>query len=207
MAQSPLDAALSELGLELAPETRQQLLDLVVLVERWATRINLTGHRGPEGVLRGLVLDALALERVLPGCETLLDLGSGAGFPGLPIAVVRSQECRVTLLDSRQRRNHFQRAAIRELRLHNVNTLLGRSEALDPTGHEIVLAQALAQPLRAIDLMRRWVAPGGRIALAVSQPPDPAQLKESGIAESEVRSYRVPVTGRDRVLWIGKLEA
>lgn len=200
-----LDAALGELTLELDAGTRHQLLDLASLVDRWARRINLTAHRGAEGALRGLVLEALALERVLPPCASLLDLGSGAGFPGLPIAIVRGAACSVTLLDSRRRRHHFQRAAIRELGLENVEPLLGRSEELEARGHEVVLSQALAEPSRAIGLMQGWVEPGGWLGLAVSDAPTLDGALLSGLEEVALHRYRVPLTGRQRILWIAKL--
>jgi len=199
-----LSSALSELGLDLGPHARAQLLDLAALVETWGSRINLTGHQGLAGILRGLILEALALERVLPECETLLDLGSGAGFPGLPIAIARAPVCGVTLLDSRQRRHHFQRAAIRALGLENVTPLLGRAEVLAARPHGVVVAQALARPAAAIELMREWVTPDGWVALAVSEPPDLSEEERSRLAHTEVRAYRVPISKRERVLFLAK---
>jgi 16S rRNA (guanine527-N7)-methyltransferase len=207
MGHSPaptLSKALSELALDLGPDARAQLLELAALVEAWGSRINLTGHQGLDGILRGLILEALALERVLPECETLLDIGSGAGFPGLPIAIVRAPHCRVTLLDSRQRRHHFQRAAIRALGLENVTPLLGRAEELDPIPHGVVVAQALAQPAAAIELMREWAGPGGWVALAVSEPPDLGVEERARLAHTEVRRYRVPISNRQRVLFLAQ---
>jgi 16S rRNA (guanine527-N7)-methyltransferase len=174
-----LSSALSELGLDLGPHARAQLLDLAALVETWGSRINLTGHQGLAGILRGLILEALALERVLPECETLLDLGSGAGFPGLPIAIAA-------------------------LGLENVTPLLGRAEVLEARPHGVVVAQALARPAAAIELMREWVTPGGWVALAVSEPPDLSEEERSRLAHTEVRAYRVPISKRERVLFLAK---
>ena len=199
-----LAEALSELPLELGAPQSTKLLELVTLVEAWASRINLTGHRGVEGILAGLVVEALALERVLPACETLLDLGSGAGFPGLPIAIARGAGCHVSLLDARERRHHFQRAAIRTLALSNVTPIHGRAEQLEPVQHQIVLAQALAQPEDALRLMERWAVPGGTLALALSQAPE-LGLAAPLFVRTEVRRYRVPLSGRERVLWLGEL--
>ena len=201
---SALALALAELELELRPEARAQLLELAALVEAWGGRINLTGHQGLEGILRGLIVEGLALERVLPECDTLLDLGSGAGFPGLPIAIARAPRCAVTLLDSRQRRHHFQRAAIRTLALDSVTPLLGRAETLPPTPHGVVVAQALAQPAAALTLMREWAEPGGWLALAVSEPPELGAEQRAGFSHTEVRHYRVPISNRERVLFLAK---
>ena len=164
-----LATGLAELGL---PGDRvAALAELSRLVARWAERINLTAHRGPEAVARRLVLDAAALGAALPVVppRTLADLGSGAGFPGLPLAILWPG-CQVTLIDSRERKHHFQRTAIRALDLSNARAVRGRAESLDATPHQIVVAQAMAQPAEVLQWMRRWVAPDGWLVLAQSDP-------------------------------------
>ena len=199
-----LGRALAALELPLGTPERDQLLALAELVEAWASRINLTGHRDAGEILTGLIVEALALERVLPPCASILDLGSGAGFPGIPIAIVRGAQCHVTLLDARERRHHFQKAAIRTLGLANVKPLLGRAETLVPEPHDVVLAQALAQPREALELMRPWARPGGTLGLAVSEPPKLGSA-EALFARTGIRRYSVPLSGRERVLWLGEL--
>ena len=201
-----LGQALADLGLDLPPDARERLVHLTALVEQWGSRINLTGHQGQAAILSGLVVEALALERVLPPATSLLDLGSGAGFPGLPVAVARPS-CAVTLLDARERRHHFQRAAIRTLGLENVTPLLGRAERLEPRAHEVVVAQALAQPAGALELMQRWGAPGGWLGLAVSEAPDWTPELRARFGEPQIRCYRVPLTERSRTLVLVQLDS
>lgn len=202
-----LAAGLAEL--ELAADLAAPLAALATLLAQWAARMNLTGHRTPEAIARRLILDALALGSVLPGAgpgepgpASLADLGSGAGFPGLPLAI-RWPRCRVTLVDARERRHHFQRAAVRTLGLVNVGPRRGRIEALEPEPHALVVAQALAQPEQAIAWMLPWVAPGGwlvlpRTADAPELPPAP------GLVDAQLRSYRVPLEGPARALWMAR---
>ena len=197
------DAALA---LDLDDRAFARLLKLADLLARWAERLNLTGHRGPEAILRRLVLDALALERELPRAETLADLGSGAGFPGLPIAILRP-ETRVVLVEARERRHHFQRTAIRSLELENVEPYRGRIEDRPPEAWgpaRGVVAQALAEPPQALTLALGWCAPGGWIALpgSAERPPEP-EATPGAIDRVERRSYSVPVGGPARTLWIG----
>jgi 16S rRNA (guanine527-N7)-methyltransferase len=202
-----LERGVRELGLRFDPKIGavDRMLELARLLEAWSQRINLTGHRSREGIVRRLVLDALALSQQLPAAETIADLGSGAGFPGLPLALARAQT-RFTLVESRERRVHFQRAALRAIGLANVVIERGRIEQLPARPPELVIAQAVARPGRAVVWMLRWVAPGG--VLAVPGGDSPPRVPE--LAEVEplgVRTYRVPCGGPDRTLWLGRRRA
>lgn len=195
-----LDQGLAELGAEPGPAARRQLLDLAERLGIWADRFNLTAHRSVDAILRRLVLDALALERALPQASELADLGSGAGFPGLPIAIVRPAT-RVLLVEARERRHHFQRMAIRELGLRNVKPLRGRIEELAPEISQGVVAQALADPARAARLGVAWCRPGGWIAIpGGARPPAPGSVP--GLVRHQQRAYRVPLGGPGRTLWL-----
>jgi 16S rRNA (guanine527-N7)-methyltransferase len=193
------------------PDLAPQLTRLAIHVSRWAERLNLTAHRSPEAVARRLILDALALGRALPEMSptSIADLGSGAGFPGIPLAILWPG-CHVTLVDSRERRNHFQRSAVRELGLANVQTLRGRAESVPHEPHQIAIAQAMAQPATVLGWLRDWVNPGGWIVLPLSE----SQLAELprfevplGVIQAETRSYEVPLGGARRSLWIGRRAA
>jgi 16S rRNA (guanine527-N7)-methyltransferase len=176
---------------------------LTNLVERWNERINLSGHRTAADLMARLVLDALALSQQLPASvSSLVDLGSGAGFPGLPLAIARPG-MRTLLVDSRERRHHFQRAAIRTLDAGNVRALRGRIEQLDPQPAQIVVAQAVSPPRAVLQAMVAWAQPGGLVVIPGSeQPPDPGPHPE--LIEIGVRRYPTPLGGPLRSLWIGK---
>ena len=200
--ESTIAAGLAELGLPIDRSTA--LAELSSLVARWAARINLTAHRTPEEVARRLVLDALALGAALPVVppESLVDLGSGAGFPGLPLAILWPT-CQITIVDSRERKHHFQRTAIRALELQNARAAHGRAELLDAKPHHIVVAQAIAQPAQALQWMRRWAAPDGWLVLPRSDSaPDIAAPAE--IRFEAIRRYQVPLGGAARKLWLGR---
>ncbi len=198
-----LDAGLAELALEASESMRQQWIRLAELLASWGQRINLSGHRTAQDVVARLVLDALAISTCLPAAApSLVDLGSGAGFPGLPIAVARPA-MRVLLVESRERRHHFQRAVTRTLGLENVHSARGRIEVLEPEPAQIAIAQAVSPPPQLLSIMVPWVEPGGLIAIPGSeQPPQPGLHPQ--VLPMEIRRYRVPCGGPHRSLWIGR---
>lgn len=199
---SVLCAGLEELSLD--PGLSESLATLCELLARWGARMNLTGHRTPEAIAQRLVLDALALGAALPlaAQESLADLGSGAGFPGLPLAILWPA-CRVTLVEARERRHHFQRAAIRTLGLRRVTPRRGRLEDLAPDPHAVVVAQALAQADQAVTWMLPWVAPGGWIVLPRSADA-PSLTTPPGLEQASTASYRVPLGGPERTVWLAR---
>lgn len=180
----------------------QALAELAELVAHWSARINLTAHRDAAAVMRGLVLEALALDLVLPDVPAMVDLGSGAGFPGLPIALLHPER-RVVLIESRERRHHFQRAAVRALRIENAIPRLGRAESLPAEPHPLAVAQAMARPERALGWMLPWVEPGGILALPLSVGQEPPAPKR-GVVETALQPYAVPLGGPRRTLWTAR---
>lgn len=198
-----LREGLAELGLNASEGQAEGLAELAMLVARWAPRINLTGHRSLEAVARRLVLDAAALVAALPEPpRSLVDLGSGAGFPGLPIAILRP-DCRVHLVEAKERKHYFQRAAVRELALSNVVCSRGRVEELVPEPAGLVVAQALAPPSRVLEWALPWVEAGGTLAIpGAEQPPSPGS--DPRIESTEVIRYRVPLGGPKRTLWLAR---
>lgn len=189
------------------PEQATKLVELSRLVASWGERMNLTGHRGPEAIFDQLVVDALALREQIrklvaasPG-QRLVDLGSGAGFPGLPIAIMEP-DTTVTLVDSRERRHHFQRAARRELGLSNVEPRLGRIEDLEATPCDVTVAQALARAEQAVELGLVWTRPGGLIVIPGASAPPRIQTRPD-VSSCGTCTYETP-SGRSRSLWWGK---
>ena len=192
----------------LPPATEDRLVDLALLLAKWGSGMNLSGYREAESVMEGLVCDGLALwfafrrSPEFESPEVISDLGAGAGFPGLPIAILEPKT-KVSLVESRQRRHHFQRAARRELVLDNVEPRLGRIEELEPTLSDLVVAQALAQPGRALELGIRWLREGGLILIPANSPEiDPTP--NLALGRSGVLRYSAPGREQDRWLWWGQ---
>jgi 16S rRNA (guanine527-N7)-methyltransferase len=198
-ARGLLAEGLAELELAASENQLEALLELALLLDQWSKRINLTGHRTALEIVRKLILDAAALTQQLPEIASLADIGSGAGFPGFPVAILRP-DCRVTLVESRERRHHFQRQAIRQLGLGNVRAELGRAEALEPSLHSAAICQAVASPAEALPLLLPWVERGGWLLFAGSTPPPPVPDDDRRVCFEPVATYRVPLRGVERTL-------
>jgi 16S rRNA (guanine527-N7)-methyltransferase len=123
-------------------------LDLLL---KWNARTNLTAIRDPEEIVRRHFGESLFAAQHLGPCDTLLDLGSGAGFPGLPIALLHP-EIRVTLAESQNKKSTFLREAVRTLSLQNVEIWPNRAESMPPT------RQFHTVTMRAVDNMAAAIA-------------------------------------------------
>ena len=203
---SLIERGLAELSTPASSEQVSQLARLVMLMTEWAGRISLTGHRDPLEMAGRLVLDAAALSQNLPELDTatsLADLGSGVGFPGLPIAILRPT-LEVALVESRLKRHHLQREARRQLGLTQVIPILGRSNEVDLRLSDVVVAQAMTQPGKALELMRPWARPGGLVALPASDNAE-RPILPAGFDDLMLREYRVPEIGRARRLWLARV--
>jgi 16S rRNA (guanine527-N7)-methyltransferase len=155
LLQPYLDAPLSD-------SLRTSLETYLELLLRWNARMNLTAIRTPERVIQRHFGESLFLARHLsPDARTLLDHGSGAGFPGLPIALARP-EIAVTLAESHSRKAAFLREAVRALELSNATVHGGRTESLPPDHQfEAVTLRAVDKPLLALETASQRVAPAG----------------------------------------------
>lgn len=179
-----------------APEVLPLLDALCQELLRWNQRINLTGYGDARQVWVGLFLDSLALLPHLQGAS-LLDIGSGAGFPGLVLALARPQMA-VTLLDARAKRVSFQKQAARLLGLANLRAVQGRAGegALPGERFDTVTVKAVGSLRHSLELARAHLAPGGRVLL----PRGAGTQDEARQLGLDSLVYGLPDPGGQRVL-------
>ena len=145
------------------PGVADQLLVYLDLIVKWNARTNLTAIRNPEEIVRRHFGESLFLSRHLPAAQTLLDLGSGAGFPGVPIQLERP-DLKVTLAESQMKKAAFLRELARELQL-GMEIWAGRAEDMAASRRfDVVTLRAVDDPTLAIKLARMRLAQGGTIA-------------------------------------------
>jgi 16S rRNA (guanine527-N7)-methyltransferase len=170
-----LDRGLGEMGLVLPAGARERLLDYVALLVKWNRTYNLTAIRDPLAMVAHHLLDSLAVLPHLPLAAErgrLADAGSGAGLPGIPIAIARPQ-WRIALAESSQKKSAFLRQAAIELGLANVEVHEGRVEAWRPAPlFDVVISRAFAALKEFIAACRHLVAPGGVLAAMKGAAPE-----------------------------------
>ncbi len=138
-----LIAGAQTLGIALSQQDAERLLRLLDDLAHWNRTHNLTAITKRDDMITRHLLDSLSVQSELSG-ETVADVGTGAGFPGLPLAVVNPQR-RFTLIDSNNKKIRFLAHAVRELGLANVTPLHARAEALEPDApFDTVIARAFA---------------------------------------------------------------
>jgi 16S rRNA (guanine527-N7)-methyltransferase len=167
-----LQALAAELGLELAEPVCTALLDYAALLRRWNRVHNLTAIERPEELLSHHLLDCLAIvaplraalpRHGLPGGGTalaFLDAGSGAGLPGIPLALVEPA-WRGQLVDAVEKKCAFLRQACLELGLRNLQVQHARLEALRLPPQQLIVSRAFASLADFVRLTRPQLAPGG----------------------------------------------
>ena len=151
------------LGLELPPPAEGRLLEYLALLHKWNRTYNLTAVREPTKMVAQHLLDCLA---VVPhvAARTILDVGSGAGLPGIPLALALPQ-AGVTLLESNHKKAAFLQQAKIELKLDNVAVVRERAEAWQPGAtFEMVISRAFSDLAEFVALAGRHLARGGRLA-------------------------------------------
>lgn len=136
---------MARLGIDVSRETVDRLQVLVETLARWQKTINLIGRNTLEDVWNRHVLDSGQLVSLIPDkAETLVDLGSGGGFPGLVIAAL-APRLRVTLVEADARKAAFLGEASRRMGLERMPTIrVGRIESVEPTRSDVISARALA---------------------------------------------------------------
>jgi len=167
---------LKQLDIELSEEQQGKLLDYLDLLLKWNRVYNLTAIRDHhEGVVRHL-LDSLAIAPHIDG-EQLLDVGSGGGLPGIPLAISYPEK-QFTLLDSNSKKTRFLVQAKGELGLDNLNVVHSRIEAFIPERpFDTILSRAFASLKDIITLTGHLIDEGGRV-MAMKGQIDAAELAE-----------------------------
>ncbi len=158
-----LAQGVAELGLRLPAATLRKLLDYLALIAKWNRVHNLTSVRESSKMVSKHLLDCLA---VVPHLEahTVLDVGSGAGLPGIPLALMWSQAS-VTLLDSNHKKAAFLRQAVIELGLNNVDVVCERVETWQPAQEfDLVISRALSDLPEFVNLAGRLCGADGVVA-------------------------------------------
>ena len=159
--EQQLHAGIAALGLALPEGAEAKLLAYLALLEKWNRVYNLTAVRDAERMVSHHLLDSLAAVPYYQG-KTVLDVGSGGGLPGIPLAIARPA-LTVTLIDSIAKKTAFLLQAKAELGLANLNVVTGRVEDYRPeTGFDVITSRAFSDLKEFVSLTRHLLKPDGR---------------------------------------------
>ncbi|MCE5234166.1 MAG: 16S rRNA (guanine(527)-N(7))-methyltransferase RsmG [Mizugakiibacter sp.] len=193
-----LEDGIARLGLSLPADAVARLLAYLALLERWNAAYNLTAVREPGAMVTRHLLDSLAVAPYVQG-DTLADLGSGPGLPGIPLAIAAPQR-RVTLIDANGKKARFLRAAVRELKLDNASVVERRVEDVEGS-FDCVTARAFASLAEMLAWGGRLLAPGGVwLALKGRYPDDELAQVPAGFRVEAVHRLDVPGLDAERHL-------
>ncbi len=202
MSTISLTAGLAELGLDLSAEQQDRLLAFRDLLLKWNKTYNLTALRDPAQAISHHLLDSLA---ILPhiGTGPLLDVGSGGGLPGIPLAIAQPALA-VTMVDTVQKKASFLQQAAIQLGLKNVTAHHARVEQMAGQYPQIS-SRAFAELRLFTDLTRHLLAPGGRwLAMKGVSPDDEMAALPADIVVEQIIPLHVPGLDAERHLIILK---
>ena len=193
-----------ELGIEPIDEASAKIAEYAALLDRWNKTYNLTSVREIPRIVSLHLLDSLALLPYLHA-GTLLDVGSGAGLPGIPVAVMRP-DLQVTLLDANSKKSAFQQQAVIELGLANVAVVCRRVEQYQaPAGFSQIVSRAFSELADFVGLTGHLLAEGGRwLAMKGVYPEQEIGRLPQNVAVEVVHKLRVPGVDGERHLVVMK---
>lgn len=193
-----LSAGQRALGLRIGPAARAAMIGYLRHLESWNHSYNLTAVRRPEDMVVKHLLDSLAVLPFVTGTR-IADVGSGAGLPGIPIALARPGK-RLTLVEANGKKAAFLRHVVRTLSLDNIEIVADRVEKYRPDqGYQTVICRAFAAAPEALRRCGHLCAPKGRVVLMKGRDPS-AELAglPSGFRVAAVAPVAVPGLDAER---------
>ena len=200
MSDPTLMAGAAQLGIELSEVQAQQLIRLLDELDDWNQRMNLTAIRERPAQITKHLLDSLTVQPFLHG-ERVLDVGTGPGFPGLPLAIVNPTR-QFMLLDSTAKKLKFIEHVARLLELPNVQTVHTRAENFRPTQRfDIVVSRAVGPVEQFVKWAGHLCVGGGRLLAMKGRYPEGELGKlPSGWKLAAVHRLNVPALDEERHL-------
>ncbi|WP_428771885.1 16S rRNA (guanine(527)-N(7))-methyltransferase RsmG [Vibrio sp.] len=198
-----LDDLLSQTELQVTEHQKQQLLGYVELLNKWNKAYNLTSVRDPEQMLTRHILDSIVVSPHLNG-QRFIDVGTGPGLPGIPLAIM-NPDAEFVLLDSLGKRVRFLKQVVHDLKLNNVTPVQSRVEEFQPEQKfDGVLSRAFASMTDMLEWCHHLPKPENGLFLALKgqRPTDEIDQLPAWSDVIEIISLTVPELEGERHLVI-----
>ncbi|MBJ6921980.1 16S rRNA (guanine(527)-N(7))-methyltransferase RsmG [Vibrio cholerae] len=198
-----LDALISKTSLTVTEQQREQLVGYVQLLDKWNKAYNLTSVRDPMEMLVKHILDSLVVSPHLVG-ERFIDVGTGPGLPGIPLAIMHPDK-EFVLLDSLGKRIRFLKQVIHDLKINNVLPVQSRVEEFDPeSGFDGILSRAFASMTDMVNWCQHLPKPNAGVFLALKgvRPDDEITLLPEWCSVTDIKALQVPELEGERHLVI-----
>ena len=193
-----LQSGLKEMGLDLSGEQQDKLLAYGEMLKKWNKTYNLTALRDESQIISHHLLDSLTLPPYLEGAQTMLDVGSGGGQPGIPAAVCRP-DLQITLLDANTKKTSFLQQAAIELELKNVRIVSGRVEAVQGLRADVITSRAFAELADFVNWTAHLLQDGGCwAAMKGVYPAAEIDRLPDSVCVERVDKIRVPQLNAER---------
>ena len=193
-----LQSGLKEMGLDLSGDQQDKLLAYVEMLKKWNKTYNLTALRDESQIISHHLLDSLTLPPYLEGAQTMLDVGSGGGQPGIPAAVCRP-DLQITLLDANTKKTSFLQQAAIELELKNVRVISGRVEAVQGLRADVITSRAFAELADFVNWTAHLLQNGGCwAAMKGVYPAAEIDRLPDSVCVERVDKIRVPQLNAER---------
>ncbi|SEF82655.1 16S rRNA (guanine(527)-N(7))-methyltransferase RsmG [Oceanospirillum linum] len=195
-----LRRGIEAMGLDISDQQQGLLMDYLRLLEKWNKAFNLTAVRDPAQMVDRHLLDSLSILPYIKG-PNCIDVGSGGGLPGIPVAIVRP-DLKMTLMDSNGKKSRFQFQAVTALKLDNVTVVNKRVEQYQP---EQLFDQVMSRAFSSLQDMMQWTLQLGNqnaewLAMKGVYPEDELNNLPEGVVCKEVHRLDVPGSDGERHL-------
>ncbi|MFG0771915.1 16S rRNA (guanine(527)-N(7))-methyltransferase RsmG [Vibrio plantisponsor] len=201
--RAKLDSLIAKTDLDVSEKQREQLLGYVGLLNKWNKAYNLTSVRDPADMLVKHILDSIVVSPYLNG-ERFIDVGTGPGLPGIPLAIMNPDKSFV-LLDSLGKRIRFIKQVLHELGIANVVAVQSRVEEFDPEGgFDAVLSRAFASMSDMVEWCQHLPRANSGVffALKGQLPQEEISLLPEWCSVTDVKALKVPELEGERHLVI-----
>lgn len=204
-----LESGLAEMGLDLSQSVREILLRYVALLAKWNKVYNLTAVREPARMIGLHILDSLSVLSQITGYKNILDVGTGGGLPGIPLAIALAEldpHARVSLLDTITKKTTFVRHVIGDLGLVNASVVTERVERYRPPQiFDVVISRAFAELKDFVEGAGHLCADEGKmLAMKGVHPFDEIARMPSDYIVGEIIPIQVPQVDGQRHLVVIK---